>query len=147
MANISCCDMSGDEFRALADFRYRLRRFLVFSEHAAKGAALEPQQHQLLLAVRGLPIGMAPTIGSLAERLSLRHHTVVGLVDRLERRGLIARRPSPRSRREIYIAITPAGAATLRRLSKAHRAELRSVAPLLVSALSALTPTKKRSVR
>lgn len=139
--------MSRAELRALADFRYHLRRFLVFSERAAKNGGLAPQQHQLLLAIRGLPAGMAPTIRALAERLALRHHTVVGLADRLERRGLIARRPSPRNRREIFLVVTSGGAAALRRLSKAHRTELRSVAPTLVSALSTLTPTKKRPAR
>jgi DNA-binding MarR family transcriptional regulator len=140
--------MSDADFLALAEFRYQLRRFLVFSERAAKEAGLAPRQHQLLLAVRGLPPGVAPTIGTLSGRLVLRHHTVVELVDRLSRRGLVSRRPSPRSRREIYVAITPAGAAALRRLSKAHRTELRSVGATLVSALSSLTPTlEKRRAR
>src|ERR1041385_5546584 len=83
------------DYRALAEFRYQLRRFLRVSEEAARAAGLEPQQHQLLLAVKGVPAGQAPTIAWVAERLQLKHHSVVGLVDRLVRRQLIVRRRDP----------------------------------------------------
>ena len=62
-------DISDTDYRALAEFRHHIRRFLRFSEDAARAAGLEPQQHQLLLAIRGLPQGTEPSIGELAERL------------------------------------------------------------------------------
>ena len=131
-------------YRHLAAFRFHLRRFLVFSERAAKRAGIEPQQHQLLLSIKGLPPGSTPNIRTLAERLALRHHTVVELVDRLERRGLVTRRRAAHDRREALVTIAPAGDAILRRLSSAHRAELRSVGPELVRSLVALSRSRAR---
>ena len=87
------------DYRALADFRHQLRRFIAFSETAARGVGLEPRQHQVLLALRGLPEGVEPTVQVLAERLVLRHHTVVELLDRLEAEGLIRRGRAPEDRR------------------------------------------------
>jgi len=126
------------DYRALADFRHELRRFVHFSEEAARHVGLEPQQHQLLLAVRGMPAGSAATVGALAERLQLRHHSTVELVDRSEARGLVRRAPNPGDRRQVIVTLTAAGAGLLRRLSLAHRTELRTVAPRLVAALGAL---------
>src|SRR5258708_17635778 len=89
--------MSSTEFRALAEFRYQIRIFLNGSEEAARAAGLEPQQYQLLLALRGLPLGRDASIRELAERMQLRQNSVVELVDRLERRALL-RRGRPRER-------------------------------------------------
>ena len=75
------------DFQALAEFRYQIRRFLYFSEEAARRAGIEPQQHQLLLAIKGLPTALRPTIRTLAERMQLQHHSAVELIDRLERAG------------------------------------------------------------
>src|SRR5512135_1629515 len=94
-------------YREMAEFRYQLRRFLRFSELAAPAAGLKPQQYLLLLALRGLPPEMQPTVGALAERLQLRHHSTVGLVDRLERRGLVRRVRGARDRRQILLCTTP----------------------------------------
>lgn len=127
-----------DECRLLAEFRYRIRRFLAFSESAARAAGLEPQQHQLLLAAKGLPPRLEPTIGTLAERLQIRHHSAVALVDRLVKRGLAERVRSAEDRRRVLIVVTPAGEAVLRELSRHHLAELRSNGPLLIDALSAV---------
>jgi len=129
---------SRSDYRALAEFRYQIRRFLRFSEDAARAAEIEPQQHQVLLAIRGLPEGRRPTIKVLAERMCVQHHTTVALVDHLEGRGFVRRESSPLDRREVLVAITPAGDRLLRRLSAAHRAQLRLVAPTFVAALSAL---------
>src|SRR5215467_9617733 len=126
------------DYRALAAFRHELRRFLRFSEDAARRVGLEPQQHQLLLAVRGMPADSAATVGALAERLQLRHHSTVELVDRSEARGLVRRAPHPGGRRQVIVALTAAGAGLLRRLSLAHRTELRTVAPRLAAALGTL---------
>ena len=126
------------DYRALADFRYQLRRFLHFSESAAREGGLEPQQHQLLLAVKGAPGGQPPTIGMLAERLQLRHHSTVELVDRMEDRKLVRRARAGEDRRQVLVSLTDAGESLLARLSAAHRAELRSVGPRLVRAVGAL---------
>jgi len=136
------------EYRALADFRCQLRRFLRFSEDAARGAGLEPQHHQVLLALRGMPDGTAATIGLLADRLQLRHHTMVGLIDRMAARNLVRRRPGTTDRRQVVVGLTPRGERVLPRLSLAHRAELRAVAPALLRSLAALTGDRPaRAVR
>src|SRR5580765_1281508 len=88
---VSTGTMTAAEFRALAEFRYRIRLFLNGSEEAARNADLEPQQYLLMLALRGLPPGHEPSIREIAERLQLRHHSVVELVDRLERRQFLRR--------------------------------------------------------
>jgi len=118
-------------YRALAEFRHQIRRFLHFSEQAARAAGLEPQQHQLLLAVKGLPPGGVATIREIAERLQLRHHSTVELVDRLVHRGLVRRRRNPRDRREVLIDLTGHGEAVLRQLSVHHVAELRAICSTL----------------
>ena len=126
------------DYRALADFRYQLRRFLRFSEDAARDAGLEPRQHQLLLAVKGMPDGVAPTMGAVAERLQLHQHSVVELVDRMEERRLVQRLPGAGDRRQVLITVTARGETLLARLSSAHRAEMRSIGPRLRRALDAL---------
>jgi len=131
-------DVTTAEYRALAEFRYRLRRFARFSEEAASSVGVEPRQHQLLLAVRGLPAGLAPTVGTLAERLQLRHHSTVELIDRCEARGLVRRTPHGSDRRQVVIALTATGERILRRLSVSHRGELRAVGSELLAALTAL---------
>jgi DNA-binding MarR family transcriptional regulator len=130
--------LSQSDYRALATFRYELRRFLAFSEHAARGANIEPQQHQLLLAVQGLPPGARPTIGAIAERLCVQHHTTVALVDKLEERGLLRRERSTEDRREVLLRLTSDGSTKLRLLSELHRDHLRDVGVDLVTALSAI---------
>ena len=126
------------DYRALAEFRCQLRRFLRFSEQAARAAGLESQQHQLLLALKGMPEGMPATIGALAERLQVRHHTTVGLVDRMEARRLVRRSHAGTDRRQVFVRLTSRGERMLPRLSLAHRAELRSMAPSLLRSLDEL---------
>ncbi|HEV3028231.1 MAG TPA: MarR family winged helix-turn-helix transcriptional regulator [Planctomycetota bacterium] len=126
------------DYQNLAYFRHLFRRFLVFSEEAAREAGLKPQQHQLLLSIKGLPSDGLPTIGALAWQLQLKHHTVVELVDRLSALGLVRRNRNVLDHREVLIEVTPAGDALLRSLSVAHRAELRRMAPLLLPALTAI---------
>ncbi len=130
--------LSTPDYRALAEFRHRLRLFLDFSERAARAAGLEPRQHQLLLAIRGLPELERPTIRTLSRRLGLRHHSAVELVDRAARRGLVVREPGETDRREVLVRVAPAGERMLARLSARHRAELVSSRPRLVGALDAL---------
>ena len=128
-------DLSDDEYAALAELRHQLRRFLAFSENEARAVDLEPRQHQLLLALRGLPADATPTVGALAERLLLRHHTVVELLDRLEKGGLVRRVRAKDDRRQARITLTRRGGDTLRRLSISHRNELGTLGPALVTAL------------
>ena len=139
-------EMADPDYRALADLRYQLRKFLSFSEQSARDVGLEPRQHQLLLALRGLPEGTEPTVAALAERMSLRHHTVVELLDRLETAGLARRTRAAEDRRRAHVTITPRGAELLRKLSLAHRDELRTTAPALVAALGRALRTAKKAV-
>jgi DNA-binding MarR family transcriptional regulator len=125
-------------YRQLAAFRYEMRKFLSFSEQAARNAGIEPQQHQLLLAIRGLPSGVRPTIGTVAERLCIQHHTAVGLVDKLEGHRLLERQRGTSDKREVLLRLTPEGDAILRRLSTLHQQQLIVVGPALVGALSAI---------
>ncbi len=130
--------LSLSDYRALASFRYEIRKFLAFSEQAARRAGIEPQQHQLLLALEGLPSGTRPTIGAMAERLCVQHHTTVALVDRLEAAGLVRRERSREDRREILIRMREAGRTLLRELTELHRDQIRTVGPQMVSALGAI---------
>ena len=122
-------------YKALAEFRYQIRRFLRFSEETARAAGLEPQQYQLMLALKGLPEESRHRIGEVAERLQIQHHSTVELVDRLARRGLIKRRRGESDRREVLLELTPRGDKLLQELALHHRSELLQVGPNLVAAL------------
>ncbi len=128
--------MSGQpNYRAMAEFRYQIRRFLRFSEYAAREAGLEPQQYQLMLAVKGLPDKERPRIGDIAERLQIQHHSTVELVDRLAKRTLVRRRRSDNDRREVLLELTPKGERLLAELAMHHRSEIREMGPELVATL------------
>jgi DNA-binding MarR family transcriptional regulator len=122
-------------FQALADFRYAIRRYLNFSERNARAAGLEPQQYQALLAVKGIPAPQTATIGILAERLQIQHHSAVELTDRLEKRGLIRRVRSRTDRRKVCVELTKKGEAKMKRISLPHREELRTAGRKLLHAL------------
>lgn len=128
-------DLTLDAYRALAEFRHQIRLFLHFSEQTARAHALEPQQHQLLLAIKGLPEGAQPTVGELAHRLQIRHHSAVELIDRLVRQGAVARGVNPEDRRQVRVRLTAAGGRLLRKLSIAHHEELGKAGPALRDAL------------
>lgn len=121
--------------QTLAEFRYELRRFLHFSETAAREAGLEPQQHQLLLQLAGAAGGTAATIAYAAERLGLKHNSVVELVDRCEREGLVTRTVDAADKRRAILCITRKGNQVLTRLTRDHARELNERAPLLVRTL------------
>jgi DNA-binding MarR family transcriptional regulator len=112
------------DYARLLHFRSALRRFLHWSEEQARDAGLTPAQHQLLLAIKGHEGEAGPTIGDAAEYLALRHHSVVGLVDRAERAGLVERRRDPDDHRVIHLRLTAAGEERIRMLSAAHLREL-----------------------
>lgn len=126
------------DFKAMAELRYQIRRFLRFSENAAREAGIEAQQHQLLLAVRGLPEDLKPTIGVLAERMQLQHHSTVELIDRLVDRGFLSRLRATDDRRQVFVKLTHAGEEFLKKLSLHHLQELRSAGPKFVRVLQDL---------
>jgi DNA-binding MarR family transcriptional regulator len=130
------------DYRVLAAFRFEIRKFLAFSEKAAREAGIEPQQHQLMLAVKGLPAEQRPTIRALADRLCVEHHTTVALVDKLEARGFATRERGRDDRRQVFVHLTAPGLALLRRLSALHRAQLMSVGPDMVLALHAILESR-----
>ena len=127
------------DYQALAEFRYQIRRFVRFSEAAARKNGIEPQQHQLLLAVKGAPDAEVPRIAYLAERLQIQHHSAVELLDRMEKKGLVMRVRGENDRREVLVQLTTEGDRLLSELTQHMRAELRSAAPALVAVLRKLT--------
>lgn len=129
-------ELGQGDFETLAQFRYLLARFLAFSEDAAREAGLSPRQHQALLAIKGYPGGAAASVGDLAGRLAIRHHSAVGLVDRLETSGYLKRNADARDKRRIILTLTKKGERVLAALSAAHRDELRRLTPMLKPLLS-----------
>ena len=143
------------EYRALAELRYRIRRFLQEGNDIARKAQLEQQQYLLLLAVRGLPEGQEATIRTLAERLSLRHHSTVELVDRMEARGYVKRTRGREDRRQVLVSLQPRGEKLLEEVVQQRIIELRAhgrtlvetISALLESRTGAMTSSKKRRTR
>ncbi|HZP22591.1 MAG TPA: MarR family transcriptional regulator [Terriglobales bacterium] len=133
--------LTRSNYQALAEFRYQIRRFQRFSEEACRRVGIEPQQHQLMLAIKGKPSGEEPRIVYLAERLQVQHHSAVELVDRLARKGLVARTRSSEDRREVFVRLTPRGEQVLAELTLHTSKELRSAAPSLVASLRKLATT------
>jgi DNA-binding MarR family transcriptional regulator len=131
-------DLDVTDYQALAEFRYQLRCFLAFSEQAARAMGLEPQQHQLLLALKGLSGLRKVTIGDLAERLKIQHHSAVELVNRMSERNLVQRDRDKQDQRRVLVTLSSYGEEVLRRLSLLHRTELRSTGPVLVQILQAI---------
>jgi DNA-binding MarR family transcriptional regulator len=129
-----------NDYRTLAALRRAMRRFLAFSQEAARAAGLPPQQHQALLAIKGWTGESGISVSGLAEHLALRHHSAVGLVDRLVRRGLVRRRPSAGDRRRVELTLTPAGERLIAQLSSAHLGELQRTGAELRRILEILAP-------
>jgi DNA-binding MarR family transcriptional regulator len=127
-------ELSQERYEALAEFRYQIRRFQHFSEEVARHADLEPQQHQLLLAVKGSPDERL-TIGAIAERLQIQHHSAVELVARASARGLVSRERGEEDRRMVFVTLTGEGETRLGELSAAHHREMLTAAPELIRIL------------
>jgi DNA-binding MarR family transcriptional regulator len=134
-------------YQALADFRFEIRRFLNFSERLVHAAGMEPQQHQALLAIKGLPAHRVATIGVLAERLLIQHHSAVELVNRLEAKGLLRRARSAADRREVVLTLSRRGETLLKQLTRPHHKELRSARPRLLAAMAAALDPHATAVR
>lgn len=129
-------DLTLIDYLELADLRYQIRRFLHFSESAALDEGIEPRQHQALLAIKAM--AELCTIGALAERLFLQHHSTVGLIDRMALRKLVRRAPGHEDKRQVVIKLTQTGEVILERLSLTHRKELNEIAPALSRALQVI---------
>lgn len=123
--------LTRQDFERLLEFRVALRRFHRWSEDQAREAGLTHVQHQLLVAIKGHPGGVPPTVGDLAGYLLLRSHSAAELISRAELAGLVERMPDADDRRVIRILLTPAGEQTLRALSPAHLDRLRELAAVL----------------
>ncbi len=123
------------DYQALAEFRYQIRRFFHFSEQVVKQAGLERGQYQLMLAIKGMPAGVRPRIRELANRMQIRHHSAVELVNRLEAGGFVHRARAQADRREVLLALTSKGEKVLGELALHHHDELRLAGPELVTAL------------
>ncbi len=126
------------EYRALAELRYRIRHFIREGDAVALAAGLEPQQYLLLLAIRGLPEGEEATIRALAERLALKHHSVVELIDRLETHGYVRRSRGRDDRRRVLVTLLPRGERMLAQVAQHRIGELRSTGHELVRAIDQL---------
>lgn len=140
-------EISLQDYRATAEFRYQIRRFLRASEQIAREYGLNPQQYQLMLALKGLPDEHAATIGEIAERLQIQHHSTVELADRLSAKGLVRRKRDSQDRRQVLLELTSKGEKTIRELALHHREELRSTGPELVGALKGVLSNIKKSRR
>ena len=132
-------ELTDNDYAALAEFRFALRQFQVFSEAKAAESGLTPQQHQALLAIRGGADPDDATVGYVAQRLIVKPHTASELIDRLETLGLVRREPTQSDRRRALLRLTPSADATLSSLSSVHREEIRRLQPLLVEHLQRLT--------
>jgi DNA-binding MarR family transcriptional regulator len=129
---------SEEDYRRLLELRTGLRRFLRWSEEQARAAGLTPAQHQLLLAIRGHPDSRGPTVGDVAGYLLLRHHSVVGLVDRAEAAGLVTRQPDAANLSAVRLQLTAKGSRRLDALSEQHLEELEHLAPTMHALWEAL---------
>lgn len=132
------------DYRALANFRYALRQFLAFSGDAAQGVGLTAQQHQAMLSIIGAPEGQAVTIGFVAKRMLLKHHSMVELVDRLVELNLVVRQQDAVDRRKVLLSLTPKAKRLLTKLSAAHLQELRQIRPVFADLLERLDNTARR---
>jgi DNA-binding MarR family transcriptional regulator len=119
-----------EEYSRLLAFRTALRRFLHWSEEEARAAGLTPAQHQLLLAIRGHGDPRGPTVGELADYLTLRHHSVVELIDRASAGGLVRRERDEQDHRVVHLRLTELGEGRIAAVSRLHLEELRRLGPL-----------------
>jgi DNA-binding MarR family transcriptional regulator len=129
-------ELEFNEYRALSELRFHIRRFRRFSEEAAREVGLEAQQHQALLAIKAFHEAHGPTVSAISELLSIRHHSAVGLIDRLVERGLAERSRGIEDKRQVRVRLTAAGEEMLVRLAVSHHEELHVLGPALVEALT-----------
>ena len=127
------------DYQPLAGFRYGLRKFLRFSkDFLAREAKITPEQYEALLAIKAFSNKQGLSVGELSERLQVKHHTAVSLVDKLALRRLVSRTRSAPDRRKVYVQLTPSGTSLIARLAVVHRDRLRTFCPELLAALHAV---------
>jgi len=131
------------DYRALAEFRFQIRKFLHFSEQAVQASGLERGQYQLMLAIKGMPEDLRPRIRDVANRMHIQHHSAVELINRLESGGYVSRERAEDDRREVLLALTPKAERVLAELALHHHEELQEAAPQLVAALRRVMKGKK----
>jgi DNA-binding MarR family transcriptional regulator len=131
-------EISTAEYQALAQLRYLIRHFVSEGDTVARAAGLEPQQYLFLLTVRGLPEGEEATIRALAERLALKHHSVVELIDRLETHGYVRRTRGREDRRRMLVSLLPRGERMLEQVARHRIDELRATGHELVRTIDQL---------
>ncbi|HEX4543275.1 MAG TPA: MarR family transcriptional regulator [Candidatus Acidoferrum sp.] len=134
------------EYQALAELRRRIRKFVHEGDAVASAAGLEPQQYLLLLMIRGIPAGQEATVSNLAERLVLKHHSVVELIDRLETHGYVRRNRSREDRRSVLVSLLPRGEKILQDVAQHRIGELRATGAALVNAISSLLQNGRGSL-
>ena len=128
--------LHSDDYDALASFRYAMRKFLSFSRRAlAEEAQLTTEQYEALLALKAFSGDTGLNIRDLSERLQVKHHTAVSLVDKLEALQLARRSQGTVDRRQVFVALTRAGARILAKVAVLHRRELRIRSPEMIEAL------------
>jgi DNA-binding MarR family transcriptional regulator len=130
-------------YETLAAFRYELRRFIHFSEEAARAAGITGQQYQALLAMKGFPPADNITVGALAKRLQLRHHSAVGLIDRLAAEKLVVRVPSTQDHRQVIIQLTGRGETIVEKIACVHRKQLKQIGPEISRLLEQIASTEE----
>lgn len=143
---MSAC-IRAEEYRALAELRHRIRLFLREGDLQTRAAGLEPQQYLLLLAIRGLPESQEATIRVLADRLALKHHSAVELVDRLEAHGFVKRSRGRDDRRNVIVSLLPRGERVLEQVARHRISELRATGAKLVYAIEALLENRSNGRR
>ena len=136
-------ELSQSDYTALAEFRYRIRRFLKFSEQAAKAAGVTPRQHQAMLTIKGYGRGEGVLVGDLAEQLTIRHHSAVELSGRLCANGLATKERDPNDRRRTYLRLTERAEELLAQLSAAHLEEISRIESTLTRLLAAIERHKE----
>ncbi|MEU8247819.1 helix-turn-helix domain-containing protein [Nonomuraea sp. NPDC048916] len=134
--------LTKQDYEALARFRFGIRRYLRFSEETVRRAGLTPQQYQLLLALKGFPGRDWAFVRELAERLQLRHHSVVELVNRAQAQDLVRRAAHPGDARAVRVLLTSAGERVMTHLGALHRDELRRLGPGILPPTWELTPSE-----
>jgi DNA-binding MarR family transcriptional regulator len=124
-ASPSSRSLTKQDFEALSEFRFQLRRFERFSENAAHAEGITPMQYFVLLHIKGFPKRNWASVGELAERLQIQPHSMVTLVSRCEVLGLVQRKQSVNDRRQVEVHLLQKGEHVLSHLAALHRAELK----------------------
>jgi DNA-binding MarR family transcriptional regulator len=135
------------QFLSLAEFRYQIRRFLHFSERECRARGVQHQHYQLLVALRGLPLHKSPTVGTLAERMQMQHHSMVELLDRASQQGLVVRKRDAKDRRRVSVHLTAKGQRLAGELARRHVAELQITGRNLTAALEPLLRSNEVRLR